>query len=83
VRGFLAGQADSATSSAWYRVGALVAHGADFSFALSSGGALSSWGANDYGQLGDGQTVTVLGPRLVTGISGVDRSRVVSIIFGE
>src|SRR6476619_500814 len=39
-----------------------VALGADFSVALTTRGALWAWGANDFGQLGDGTTARRVTP---------------------
>jgi len=49
-----------------------VACGDDFTVGVVSGNSLLSWGANAYGQLGDGTTDGRVAPTIVTGCSGGD-----------
>ena len=48
-----------------------VAAGAEYSLALKSDGTVWSWGHNNYGQLGSGDTNTHITPVQVSGLSGV------------
>lgn len=52
-----------------------VAAGSDYSLAVTEGGNLYSWGANDNGQLGQGTTTEVSEPQKVTFPSGVEVER--------
>jgi alpha-tubulin suppressor-like RCC1 family protein len=47
-----------------------LAAGNQHTCALLAGGAVRCWGANDWGQLGDGSTTAALAPVDVTGVSG-------------
>lgn len=51
-----------------------VAAGRDFSLALAADGAVHAWGANDYGQLGDGTTRYRASPAVVHRIEGKVRA---------
>jgi alpha-tubulin suppressor-like RCC1 family protein len=51
---FKSGMTNSETKSGLYQIGARVAAGWDYSFALETDGTLWAWGWNDHGQLGDG-----------------------------
>ena len=48
-----------------------IAAGADHCLALSEGGDVYGWGANDYGQLGDGWLANHNTPLLIDGLSGI------------
>ncbi|MBI2806017.1 MAG: Ig-like domain-containing protein [Planctomycetes bacterium] len=50
---------------------AIAGGGIEFSLALKSDGTLRAWGANDYGQLGDGTTTARSTPVSVSGLTGV------------
>jgi alpha-tubulin suppressor-like RCC1 family protein len=71
ARSFKTGMTTSDTKNALYQIGARVAAGWDYSFALETNGMLWAWGYNGYGQLGDGTTVNQSFPELVSGISNV------------
>ena len=48
-----------------------IAAGLNQSYALKADGTVWAWGANSYGQLGDGTNVTSLVPQEVPGLSGI------------
>ncbi len=48
-----------------------VAAGGEYACALSTTGTVACWGANGFGQLGDGSTTNSLVPVTVSGLSGV------------
>src|SRR5688572_23151721 len=53
------------------RGAARLAIGNDHSLALMANGTVKAWGYNNFGQLGDGTTITRLTAVTVTGLSGV------------
>jgi alpha-tubulin suppressor-like RCC1 family protein len=51
---------------------AFVAGGRDHGLAVLGDGTVRAWGANTYGQLGDGTTTRRTSPVTVPGLSGVE-----------
>lgn len=59
-----------------------VAAGLGYTVALRDDGAVLAWGANTYGQLGDGSTESRSSPAYVSGLDG-SRGRIASIAAGS
>ena len=59
-----------------------VTAGRDDGYALMSNGTVVSWGANDWGQLGDGSTSASTTPVLVSGVGGTGTLTGVTAIAG-
>src|SRR5439155_12431699 len=71
AKAFLVGYIPSNTKSAVYRIGGQVAAGLYHSLAIQLDGTLWSWGSNNHGQLGLGDTDDRWFPDLVSSISHV------------
>ena len=70
AKGFL-GSNSSIPKNAAYPVGYSYAAGAYHTLMAYTDGTVSTWGANDHGQLGDGTTTDRSSPVIVSGISNV------------
>lgn len=60
-----------ASASALGDAGRTVAGGGSHSLLVNSDGSVSAWGANEYGQLGDGTTIDSVVPVRVSNLTGV------------
>ncbi len=60
---------------------AMVAAGFHFTLAVSTTGQLYSWGANEYGQLGDGTMTDHLNPKAITLAAGVTATSIATGLY--
>ena len=59
-------------ASGWGEAGSILSVGADYSLVIKANGNLWAWGANDYGQLGDGTTTDHISPiKIIDGVKSV------------